>query len=613
MIKNKINSLKQIFLVIKRGLVFFNKIDNKLLKLEIVQSTLKVLLPYIPIYMASKIIDALVEKKNIEILMSYVLITIVSTLIIKAINNIILKKYEIRREMFMKSHEIFMNDKAFKMDFANLESKKNIDLRENIYGNMVGSYDGIIHFTYSIGEWFGGLVSFAVAAILSFFSMGNVFYYTKDSTSAYTLVIFIIVLLSVWATAKCSRTSEKKIFENSTGILPVLKYEHFYYDEYIFNNKAVQDIKMFQNGDFILHKLDSQVRKKLVEMERKSNDIDCKYKGLCNIISSLLGGMVYVFISIQAFYGLVSYGDVILSCGVINQLVTAFETLTWTTISIINNALYLELFFEYMDLPEVSEKKGEKINGEELIVAFHNVSYRYEGSNEYALKNITLEIQPKKQIAFVGMNGSGKTTMVKLLCGLYKPTEGYITVNGVDLNKLDYEEYLKMISVVFQDFKLFSLPIGQNIGMNVNYDKKTVWECLEQVGLKERIKNTYLQLESVLYHDFDKKGIEISGGEEQRLAIARALYKKSALIILDEPTAALDPVSETEIYSKFNEISKDKTTILISHRLSSCCICDLIVVFHEGKIVQLGEHKELLKDTSGKYYELWNAQAEYYV
>lgn len=612
MIKNKIKSLKHTFFVIKRGLVFFNKMDNKLLKLEIIQSTLKVLLPYIPIYMSAKIIDVLVEERSVEILILYVLITTASALIITTINNTILKKYEIRREMFMKSHEIFINDKSFKMDFANLETKKNMDLRENIYGNMVGSYDGIIHFTYSIGEWFGGLVSFIIATILAFFSMGNIFCYAQNSTSVYTFVIIAVMFLSIWATAKFSRTSEKKIFENSTGILPVLKYEHFYHDEYFFNGKAVQDVKMFQNGTFIQNKLDTQVRKKLVKMEKKSNDIDCKYKGLCNIISSLLGGVVYVFISIQAYSGLVSFGDVILSCGVVNQLVKAFETLTWTTISIINNALYLELFFNYMDLPEISGKGGKRIKEEEMTVAFHNVSYKYQGSDEYALRNITLEIQPKKQIAFVGMNGSGKTTMVKLLCGLYKPTEGYITVNGINLNELDYGEYLKKVSVVFQDFKLFSLPVGQNIGVDVNYDEKRVWECLDQVGLKERIKNTYQQLESVLYHDFDQRGIEISGGEEQRLAIARTLYKKAPFIILDEPTAALDPVSEAEIYSRFNEISKDKTTILISHRLSSCCNCDLIVVFDRGQIVQLGKHKALLQEPSGKYYELWNAQAEYY-
>jgi len=214
--------------------------------------------------------------------------------------------------------------------------------------------------------------------------------------------------------------------------------------------------------------------------------------------------------------------------------------------------------------------------------------------------------------AVVGMNGSGKTTMIKLLCRLYDPTDGEITLNGIDVKKYDYAEYLNIFSVVFQDFKLFSFPLGQNVASSVKYDGARVERCLMMSGFGERYEEMPKGLGTPLYKDFDEDGVEISGGEAQKIALARALYKNAPFIVLDEPTAALDPVAEYEIYSKFNEIVGDKTAVYISHRLSSCRFCDDIAVFHESELIQRGNHDALLSDRDGKYYELWNAQAQYY-
>jgi ATP-binding cassette subfamily B protein len=203
--------------------------------------------------------------------------------------------------------------------------------------------------------------------------------------------------------------------------------------------------------------------------------------------------------------------------------------------------------------------------------------------------------------------------MIKLLCRLYDPTEGEITLNGIDIKKYEYAEYLNIFSVVFQDFKLFSFPLGQNVAASVEYDNTQAEKCLEMAGFKDRYKEMQKGLDTPMYKDFDEDGVEISGGEAQKIALARALYKNAPFIILDEPTAALDPIAEFEIYTKFNEIVGDKTTIYISHRLSSCRFCDDIAVFHEGQLIQRGNHDTLIADTSGKYNELWNAQAQYYI
>ena len=255
----------------------------------------------------------------------------------------------------------------------------------------------------------------------------------------------------------------------------------------------------------------------------------------------------------------------------------------------------------------------EKRRDRNYEVEFRNVSFRYPGSDRYALKHVNMKFKIGERLAVVGMNGSGKTTFIKLLCRLYDPTEGEILLNGINIRKYDEREYRLLFAVVFQDFKLFALPLVENVASGSDYDEERARESLEKAGFGERLLRLSEGLATYLYKDYDKNGINISGGEAQKIAIARALYKDAPFIILDEPTAALDPIAEAEIYSRFNEIAGDKTAVYISHRLSSCRFCDEILVFHEGSVIQQGSHAELVADENGKYYELWRAQAQYYV
>lgn len=243
---------------------------------------------------------------------------------------------------------------------------------------------------------------------------------------------------------------------------------------------------------------------------------------------------------------------------------------------------------------------------------FIQQSESFCGSEQYALRHLSMTFKVGERLAVVGMNGSGKTTFIKLLCRLYDPTEGVILLNGIDIRKYRYDEYMDIFSVVFQDFKLFSLPLGQNVATAQHYDAARAADCLQKAGFSDRLARMPKGLDTCLYKDLDEDGVTISGGEAQKIAIARALYKDAPFIVLDEPTAALDPVAEAEIYAKFNEIAGDKTAIYISHRLSSCKFCDEIAVFDHGEVVQQGTHEELLGEPDGKYYELWNAQAQYY-
>ncbi|MBQ6408367.1 MAG: ABC transporter ATP-binding protein [Butyrivibrio sp.] len=277
--------------------------------------------------------------------------------------------------------------------------------------------------------------------------------------------------------------------------------------------------------------------------------------------------------------------------------------------------MFLEDTYEFLDYPNNMYQGSlttEKRRDNKYEIEFRNVSFKYPGSNSYALKNVNLKFNIGEKLAIVGMNGSGKTTFIKLLCRLYDPTEGTILLNGIDIRKYRYDEYMNIFSIVFQDFKLFAMPLGENVATSSDYDKEKVLSVLEKAGFGERLEKMSKGLETHLYKQLDKEGVEISGGEAQKIAIARALYKDAPFIILDEPTAALDPVAEAEIYEKFSEMVDDRTAVYISHRLSSCKFCDEIAVFHDGRVVQKGTHFDLLQDSKGKYYELWNAQAQYY-
>ncbi len=245
-------------------------------------------------------------------------------------------------------------------------------------------------------------------------------------------------------------------------------------------------------------------------------------------------------------------------------------------------------------------------------VEFRGVSFRYPGTETWTLKHISLTFSAGERLAVVGQNGSGKTTFIKLLCRLYEPDEGSILLNGTDIREYDIEEYRKIFSVVFQDYQLFSFSLAQNVAAATEPDGNRVTECLQRAGFGGRLSGMPLGTETCLYKDFEENGVEISGGEAQKIALARALYKDAPIVVLDEPTAALDPAAEYEIYSRFNDIVGNKAAIYISHRLSSCRFCDDIAVFNKGELVQRGSHEELVCRKEGKYFELWSAQAQHY-
>ena len=333
------------------------------------------------------------------------------------------------------------------------------------------------------------------------------------------------------------------------------------------------------------------------------------------ITEMVLKAIIYVFVCAYSLVGAFGVGSIIKYVGFIETLTGCITSYFSVFADIKYNTPFVKDYLAYFDIPQKmyqGSSRVEKCLDNEYYIEFKNVSFKYPGSDSYALEHVNFKFKIGERLAIVGMNGSGKTTFIKLLCRLYDPTEGEILLNGVNIKKYDYNEYLAVFSVVFQDYKLFSFSIAENVAAGSRPDKGNVIEALEKSGFTQRLSEMPEGISTCLYKDFDCSGVEISGGEAQKIAIARALYKDSPFIILDEPTAALDPIAEYEIYSRFNDIVGDKNAIYISHRLASCRFCDRIAVFDHGRVIQTGSHNELVADKSGKYFELWHAQAQYY-
>ena len=389
-----------------------------------------------------------------------------------------------------------------------------------------------------------------------------------------------------------------------------------YYYETLTRYHGGQDIKLYAMGDAICAHLNAQLVEMADNVMTKAQRHNANTALVTTTVNHVITGVVYIYVALKALFGSFGVGNIVQYAGCLLQLSGGIANVVDELGVMGMNAEALDAYFRFIDMPDVKyagtlpvEKRAFCENGDnEYRIEFRDVSFRYPGSEQYALSHLNMELKIGERMAVVGENGSGKTTFIKLLCRLYDPTEGEILLNGVDIRKYDYEEYLSLFSVVFQDFQLFAFPLGQNVATGVEYDGKKLADCLQRAGLHLR---PGFDKDTCLYKDFDEMGVEISGGEAQKIALARALYKDAPFVILDEPTAALDPIAEAEVYSRFDAIAGSKTAVYISHRLSSCRFCDDIAVFHEGKLIQRGSHGQLL-EREGQYRRLWQAQAQYY-
>lgn len=573
--------------------------------------------PFVNIYMSARIIDELITTKDIERIILLVGLTMVLNLMIHLLSTGFYHISTRYRNIAGQNQDMAMNKKIISMDYEHIEDSEVQSLRTKISEAQnvnFGGILGIITFTTEFAQGFTRLIISIVISIGLFNGnaiLGDKSFLINNPIFSYMFFILVIIITSI--NLKLRSTGEKKFYSHIVKFMEMNRILGFYINNALDYNSG-KSIRLYNQKEIFQRELDlfNEGGKETFD---NTSRIGAKYFGIGALLSSSLGGLVYIFVGLKALTGSISVGNIVQYTGAINQFIQGSVDTFSSINSLINNNQYLQLYLDFLAI-EGEKYKGtlpvEKRNDDEYEIEFKNVSFKYPGTEEYVLKNISMKLNIGERLAIVGMNGSGKTTFIKLLSRLYDPNEGEILLNGINIKKYDYDEYLNLFSIVFQDFKLFSFSLGQNVTASVDYDEELVKEVLEKAGLKDRLDNMSKGIHTPLYKDFDEDGVEISGGEAQKIALARALYRNAPIIILDEPTAALDPIAEFEIYSKFNEIVGTKTAFYISHRLSSCRFCDEIAVFHQGEIIQKGSHDLLLEDIDGKYYELWHSQAQYY-
>lgn len=603
-----------------RGIKELHKVSPKFFPLLTVYSIFSAITPYVTVFFSAQILKELATLRREENLWQWVIAGVLCVGIAAIAKAMLYRRYNSLLNDLYGRKEILFIHKMFSLDFSELDKQENHDLRAQIQQNENWSSWGLMR----VEEAYIGAVS-SVIGLLSGIALTVSLFTSPVPESAGWLTVlnnpvFIIVLgammvvvsilagnLSAKSMSCWSDFAEEATFGNRL-------FGHF---GFIGTDKTRSvDIRMNNQQGLISAYWTTNssfgVNGPFGKAARGKMGV---YASLGVCITTLITGFIYVFTCLKAWGGAFDVGSITQYVGAATAMVTNVFALTDLLGIMKTNAPYLEKTFEFLDIPNsmyqgslTTEKRADR----QYEVEFRDVSFKYPGSDIWALRHVNMKFKVGKRLAIVGENGSGKTTFIKLLCRLYDPQEGQILLNGIDIRKYRYDDYMNIFSVVFQDFQLICQPLGANVAGSMEYDRDRVRKALIDAGFGDRLATMEKGLDTMLYKDLAEDGVDVSGGEAQKIAIARALYKNAPFIILDEPTAALDPIAEAEIYSKFNDIAGDKTAIYISHRLSSCKFCDEIAVFHEGAVIQHGTHAELVADVTGKYHELWNAQAQYY-
>ena len=578
------------------------------------------ILPYVTVFFSAQILKELALLRRPDVLRNWVIAGVLCTGLCAVAKAVLFQRTETMLDDLYGRKETLFCRKFFSMDYADVDKQETRDLRAQIAQNENWSSFGLMQVPEMYERTLKSLIGILSGIALTVTLFTSPVPESAGKLTALNNPLFILILAGVMILISilAGRLEEKAtsywscVAEEATKSNRVFSFFGFIgehkgrgADIRMYNQQNL--VTFYWNGDSAFGATGKIGKLALGPIGG--------YSALGTGVVALITGFVYVFTCLKAWGGAFDVGSVTQYVGAATAMADSIFKLTAQLGNLKTNAGYLDATFRFLDIPNsmyqgslTTEKRADR----QYEVEFRNVSFKYPGSDAYALKNMNIKFRVGSRLAVVGMNGSGKTTFIKLLCRLYDPTEGEILLNGIDIRKYRYDEYMNIFSVVFQDFKLFALPLGQNVATSSTYDEKRVTDCLIKAGFGERLKTLEKGLDTYLYKQLDKDGVEMSGGEEQKIAIARALYKDAPFIVLDEPTAALDPVAEAEIYEKFNDIAGDKTAIYISHRLSSCKFCDEIAVFDGGRMIQFGTHEELLADEGGKYHELWYAQAQYY-
>lgn len=602
---------------IKRVFDYVNKMEKGYFALVAVMQLINATISFMALILSATVLNMISEGKSDKEIISISFIFLVSYLVLNIVSAYCGKHVEVKREAIDVKWEYMITNKMMEMDYSLAEGPLVREMRDRMQKDL--NWGAGIN---SVLWQYGGMVSdifYIIGAVIINIPILYSIISSKNIVGIIMiLVVYVVSILLVKVQIKKLERYQSRLLNDSLEPEErTKKYELTWgmATEEVYEYKNGKDVRIYDGYELFEDYTYGRMERYAREYTHRTGKMAAEAESMADGIKGFMYASGYFVVGFITLGGNIPVGSLVQYAGAMQNMFSGIVNLAWNfwelAISARKHLSTLELI-ELKDEMYKGKLPVEKRSDNEYEIEFEHVYFKYPGATEYALQDFSLKIRIGEKMAVVGMNGSGKTTMIKLLCKLYEPTKGRILLNGVDIKKFDADEYRKLFSVVFQDFKLFALELGENIAGSEDYSQEKVNECLEKAGIvigEDKFGNG---LNTYLYKNYDDSGVEISGGEAQKIAIARALYKEAPFILLDEPTASLDPLAENEIYVKFDSIVGTKTAIYISHRLSSCKFCNDIVVFDNGRLIQRGSHEELLKDIHGKYYEMWNAQAKYY-
>lgn len=605
------SNMKTVFKIYKE----IHSLEKKVLPSVTVQSIVSSLKPFINILFTAKIINLLSDGKDFKTVMLYITIAVAINFILFFLDSFLDEYSQNLRNLLLNKENKKVASKLFRTEYQKLENSEYKELIHKHEEAEKSRWSRFPYFVWTTYRFLNGLFTLIISVIIIFplLKVG----FTKTGDTFFEKPIFLITIISaILAMAVIillvAVNINKSYLKANESYAELDRIFYSFLD--IFGDyRTGKEIRIYKEQNLIDSIATSKILTDGEKTLRKISMHTAKASSFVAILGAVVGFGVYLFIGIKGLLGLFSIGSLVLYCGSFMQIINGIMMMANTFGKLQEIIPLAKRYFEILDT------KDEMTYGNKVLdlsggfeIEFKNVSFKYPGAENYALQNVNLKIKNGEHLAVVGRNGSGKTTFIKLMCRLYDVTDGEILINGVNIKDYTKDSIIMLYSVVFQDFKIFSVSLKDNICANSDFESDRFYACLENADIKERTEHMPNKENTYLYKDLDENGVEISGGEAQKLALARALYKNAPIVVLDEPTAALDPIAENEIYSRFNTFVQGKTAIYISHRLSSCAFCDKIAVFNNANLAETGTHKDLLS-AGGKYAELWNAQAKYYI
>lgn len=582
-----------------------NKINKNILPVILLNCLFSAIEPFVFIFVSGKLVKYLIEGRAFKEIVTLSLIGAAISLAVYVIKNIT-ENYKMEFMDYLNCKEKNLLIKGMvNLDFKDFESKEYKD-KISRHRQETDGIGGVYYETlYLLSDFVSGVLTIIIAAI----SLGG-FYKTLNQSvdikilgERYFPLILLaaLIILSVLLAIFRKKVEEKNEDDREEYSVKYIIYD--FYMRLLSDYESLKQIKIFDEKPFIKRELNDKFVKDGLSLDRRVSVRTAFSQAMNEFLMTGINVLFLLVLAVKAIGVLFGADALIIYYGAFKEIVDGIKLLIESVGYKKSIEPKIEILYDVIALKSESNE-GKYIEGstENAIVA-KNIFFAYPGSDKNALEEIDVTIKNGEKIAIVGENGSGKTTFINLLTGLYRPTSGEIFVNG---KTPTLENTSKEAGVVSQDFFLFSFMLGENVASSRDVDMKNAKLALETSGFGDKYP-----LETYLYKDIDEDGVDVSGGEAQKIALARAIYGDKKLLLFDEPTSKLDPKSEMKVFESFNEVSKGKTAIFVSHRMSACKFADRIILFEKGKISAIGTHEEMIKG-SERYREMWEAQAKYF-